>query len=247
MQIAEHLAALEREGELLAVAAERSAPDTPIPTCPDWRTRDLVRHIGMVHRWATGHVAQPRSEDFAADEVVGPYPDDAHLVSWFRDGHQRLVRTLRSAPDDLACWTFLPAPSARAFWARRQAHETAIHRVDTESPGATIAAFPSEFAADGIEELLFGFLSRRRSQPRSEVVRTLHLHATDTNGEWLLTVGPDAFTAERGHARADCAVRATASDLYLLLWNRRAPDGLEVRGDPSLLQLWRDKVAIRWL
>ncbi len=79
------------------------------------------------------------------------------------------------------------------------------------------------------------------------MLRTLHVHATDTDGEWLLTVGPDAFTAERGHARADCAVRATASDLHLLLWNRCAPDGLEVLGDLSLLQLWRDKVAIRWL
>ncbi len=142
MQIAEHLAALEGEGELLAVAAERSAPDTPIPTCPDWRMRDLVHHIGMVHRWATTHVAERRTEDFDADEVVGPYPDDAHLVSWFREGHQRLLRALRSAPDDLACWTFLPAPSPRAFWARRQAHETAIHRVDAESPGGTITAFP---------------------------------------------------------------------------------------------------------
>ena len=40
---------------------------------------------------------------------------------------------LRSAPADLDCFTFLPAESARHFWARRQAHETAIHRVDAEN------------------------------------------------------------------------------------------------------------------
>jgi len=43
---------------------------------------------------------------------------------------------LASAPPDLDCLTFLAAPSPLAMWARRQAHETAIHRVDAESPAA---------------------------------------------------------------------------------------------------------------
>jgi uncharacterized protein (TIGR03083 family) len=242
-----HIAALEREGELLAAAAASAGPDAPIPPCPGWRMRDLVHHTGMVQRWATSHVAKPRTEDFDAGQVVGPYPDDAHLLSWFREGHQQLVDALRSAPGDLVCWTFLPAPSPRAFWARRQAHEAGIHRTDAESPATAITAFSADFASDGIDELLFGFLSRRRSQPRSEVTRTLHLHATDTDGEWLVTVGPDSFSAERGHSKADCALRGTASDLYLLVWNRRSWEGLELIGDPRVLQLWRDKVAIRWL
>ena len=49
-----------------------------------------------------------------------------------RQGCADLVAALAAAPDDLECWTFLPAPSPRAMWARRQAHETAIHRVDAE-------------------------------------------------------------------------------------------------------------------
>jgi hypothetical protein len=41
-------------------------------------------------------------------------------------------------------------------------------------------------------------------------------------------------------------VRGHASDLYLLLWNRRDRGGLDVQGDASLLDLWRESVRIRW-
>ena len=44
----------------------------------------------------------------------------------------------------------------------------------------------------------------------------------------------------------DCEVHGTASDLHLLLWNRRGADGLDVQGDASLLTHWRDTVQIRW-
>ena len=44
-----------------------------------------------------------------------------------------LIEALDSASPDLEAWTFLPAPSPLAMLARRQAHETAIHRYDAES------------------------------------------------------------------------------------------------------------------
>ncbi|MGI5037925.1 maleylpyruvate isomerase N-terminal domain-containing protein [Streptomyces sp. JAC128] len=40
-----------------------------MPTCPGWRVRDLIRHTGMVHRWATGMVVdESRTCREAADE-----------------------------------------------------------------------------------------------------------------------------------------------------------------------------------
>src|SRR5579859_3729716 len=143
MQIPELITALQREGELLAAAAATQVPDTPIPTCPGWTMRDLVRHTGGVHRWATAHVVDRLLHPIdGLDPVVPVQPDDAVLVEWFVAGHAALVQALRTADPDLVCWTFLPAPSPLAFWARRQAHETAIHRVDAESPGDCITPFP---------------------------------------------------------------------------------------------------------
>jgi uncharacterized protein (TIGR03083 family) len=250
MEMAEHLSALTREGELLAAAAERADLETTIPTCPEWDMRDLVRHMGDVHRWAAAHVAERRSEAIgrgALAEVAGPLPDDGHLLDWFREGHARLVETLTTADPDTQCWSFLPAPSPVAFWARRQAHETGMHRVDAESPGGLdhITPFAPDFAIDGIEEFLFGFLSRPDGREKVEPPRTLQLHSTDAEGDWLVRLDEEV-DVHRGHGEADCTVAGPASDLHLLLWNRRSPEGLDVDGDPSILTIWKDSVQVHW-
>lgn len=248
MDTSDHIAALRREGALLAAVADITGPDVDVPTCPGWRVRDLVHHVGGVHRWAAMHLDERRTAPVGGfTEAVPAWPDDAGLVDWFRDGHAALVRSLETAGDDLECWSFLPAPSPRAFWARRQAHETAIHRVDAESArGDAVTPFPAGFAADGVDELLLGFLGRRNEELRSETPKSLHLHATDVDGEWLVLIGPDQVEVRREHAKGDCAVRATASELQMLLWNRRTAEGLEIHGDATVLDLWREKVHVRW-
>ena len=56
------------------------------------------------------------------------------------------------------------SPAPREFWARRQAHETTIHRADAVAAGlgrrprsAELDLDPA-FAVDGLDELLTGFL-----------------------------------------------------------------------------------------
>jgi hypothetical protein len=41
-------------------------------------------------------------------------------------------------------------------------------------------------------------------------------------------------------------VTGPAGDLYLLLWNRVGPDGVEVAGDAALLDYWRREARVRW-
>jgi uncharacterized protein (TIGR03083 family) len=179
--------------------------------------------------------------------LVGAWPPDAELVDWFRQGHTNLVRVLEAADPDLQCWTFLPAPSPLAFWARRQAHETGIHRADAESAsGSAITSYEPAVAVDGIDELLRAFVPRPRGKLRADPPRSVHVHATDAPGEWLVRAHPDRVEVLQEHAVADCSVSGPASDLYLLVWNRRTPDGLAVEGDRSLLELWRERVQVRW-
>jgi uncharacterized protein (TIGR03083 family) len=254
MEMSEHLAALRREGDLLGATAAVTELDTPIPTCPDWRMRDLVRHIGDVHRWAAAHVAERRTEPIRTiEDVAGPLPDDGALLDWFAEGHARLLETLETADPAVECWSFLPAPSPLAFWARRQAHETAIHRADAQSASGAISAFDPAFASDGVDELLFGFFGRPGRGDGIEVPpRTLLLRATDAgaDGGWLVRLTSEGMTTSRsngeGDGDADCSVDASASDLYLLLWNRREAEGLDVTGDGSILTFWRDTAHITW-
>ncbi len=53
-------------------------------------------------------------------------------------------------------------------------------------------------------------------------------------------------TAGVGNDDAACTVTGAAGDLYLALWNRAGPDGLEIEGDASVLGLFLDRVNVRW-
>jgi uncharacterized protein (TIGR03083 family) len=252
MEVAEHIDFLASEGELLALAATDVDPDAPVQAVPDLSLRDLVHHVGGIHRWATATVRDARQEryDTTLLEVVGEWPDDTDLVDWFRAGHATLVETLRDADPDLECWSFFAAPTPVAFWARRQAHETAIHRADAQSASGPITPYAPELAADGVDEILFGFAARRGRYPETDPPR-VRLRATDADREWLAQLGPEhtevLVDADIPAAAAsDVTVEAPASDLYLLLWNRIGPDAVTVAGDPAALSVWRDTVRVRW-
>ncbi|MFD7866776.1 maleylpyruvate isomerase family mycothiol-dependent enzyme [Streptomyces sp. NPDC059783] len=252
MKIMEHIESLSAEGRLMADAAEEAGTGAPVPTCPGWRVRDLLDHTAAVHRWAAAFVTEGHRAYVPETEV--PELDGTALVDRFRAGHQHLVTALENAPEDLECWTFLPAPSPLAFWARRQAHETRVHRFDAESAlGRTPAPVAPAHAEDGLDELLRGFHARPKSRVRTDVPRTLRIRTTDTGAVWdvRLTTEPPAAvrldaTEDRAEhtARADCEVAATAGQLYLALWNRAPLDALPATGDTDLVRLWQEHSAI---
>ena len=276
-----YIGALRREGQLLAGEAQRAGLAARVPSCPGWAVRDLLKHTGYVHRWATGFVAQGliRPVGDSEEEILSQGPGDAELPGWFREGHAALVQALSVAGPDLNCWAFLAAPSPLAFWARRQAHETAIHRVDagqaasapgdaartpgnaastpgdaasTAGPAApgTGTPFDPAFAADGVDELLMGFLTRKiRRGSWDGLGGSLAIHADDGaagRADWLIEGGPGAPGVSRGASRADCDVAGPASGLYLMLWNRRPADQLQVTGDPGILAAVNRALHITW-
>ncbi|TRV72724.1 maleylpyruvate isomerase family mycothiol-dependent enzyme [Streptomyces sp. 130] len=254
MRITEHIAALAAEGHLLADAADEAGSAAPVPTCPDWRVRDLLGHTAMAHAWAAAFVREGHTSyvpDGGEPELDGP-----ELSAHFREGHRLLVEALENAPQDLACWSFLPAPSPLAFWARRQAHETTIHRVDAESArGGGLSPVAPAFALDGIDELLRGMHARPKSRVRTGSPRTLRVRATDTDTGadtvWTVRLSDEPPVAVReetpaGTDAVDCELSAPAGTLYLALWNRLPLSDLTVTGDEELARLWRDRSSITW-
>ncbi|MGY0065794.1 maleylpyruvate isomerase family mycothiol-dependent enzyme [Streptomyces sp. QTS137] len=243
MDVSWFVGVLDEEGRLLADAAERTGLDAEVPTCPGWRVRDLVRHTGVVHRWAAAHVADGQ----VRPRPVGDPPelDGAELIAWYREGHHGLVDTLSGAAPDVECFTFLPGPaSALAFWARRQAHETAVHRFDAEAArGGTPAPVSTDFAVDGIDELLRGFHARPKSRVRTEVPRVLRVRVTNADAVWTVRLSPEPPVTTRDTAGdAECELFGPAEQLYLALWNRLPMPA--VSGDPALATLWQDTSAV---
>jgi uncharacterized protein (TIGR03083 family) len=270
MEIQQHIAELQRDGELIAAAAERGGLTPTVPPCPDWQVRDLLRHTGHVHRWAARYVVEGLPgpvPDLTEAEILAGGPPDPELIGWFRDGHASLVAALTDADPSLACWAFLPAPTPRAFWARRQAHETAIHRIDAELAAAARSAaggvtpVSAGFATDGIDELIMGFFGRdQRKLSDAQRVgphQTVQVRTTDTGGEWLVALTEDGTRAAlvqrcddaaASETRADCTLTGPAAGLYLLLWNRADPATAEVEvgGDQQLLATWRANMHVTW-
>jgi len=253
LSLAEHLAALEHEGALFAAAIQRAEPDTAIPTCPGWTMRDLALHLGTVHRWVlaklSAGLATPRQR---SDDEGSPPSDDA-LADWLLEGHRELLNTLRAADPDLKYFTFLadPLPPLH-FWARRQAHETGMHRVDAESASGAVTPFGTPFAADGIDEMLTGFAPRPHMPLHAEKPVTLHVIVDDAPYGWRMSISEGPPRTERtdstaADADADCTVSGTSNDVYQALWNRVGTETLQISGDRAVLDLFRENVKIQWV
>lgn len=258
MDIAIHIKAIRDDGKLFAEAAEHGGLDTHVPACPGWDTRELVRHLGMIHLWAAGHVAFPHEEPdyeseeeelaaFAANwpELGTFWPEDEDLVDWYRRTNDNLIETLETASPTVDAWTFLAAPSPLAMWARRQAHEIAVHRFDAQEAAGLVSEFDPPFAADGVDEILDAFATRKREFPIDES-RAMLVHASDTGDQWRVTLAPDGITTVREGGPADAMITGRAADLYLAMWNRGDDSTLEVSGDQGLLDLWHGNVRVRW-
>ncbi|HWB66270.1 MAG TPA: maleylpyruvate isomerase family mycothiol-dependent enzyme [Mycobacteriales bacterium] len=248
MEIDTLIAALAAEGPALAGAAAKAGVGAHVPTCPDWSVADLLRHLGGVHRWATTIVAERRPAS-PSDEEVEPWftgPADDELLDWFDAGHGALVAALRAADPAADFWAFLPAPSPLAFWARRQAHETCVHRLDVEAAAGMSSEIDPALAVDGIDELLFGFFSRKRSRLVADPPVSLALRSTDTGDGWTVRVGAEAREVVREAGSADCSVSGPAAALYAGLWNRRPLGDLDVAGDSAVLEIWRERALVTW-
>lgn len=247
-----YLAALQTEGERFRAAIAAAGPDAPIPTCPEWTMGDLVRHTGEVHRWATtiirGGLAKP---SLIPADFLGPLPIDDQLVEWFTEGLAVLVDALEAAPVELDAFVFHADPPApRLFWARRQTHETSIHRIDAESASGRSTAVDATVAADGIDEMLTGFAPRKFTPLHADSPVSMLITADDALGAWRLTISDGPPAAERiddvAAADAHCSVSGRADDIHRALWNRGGTDALQVDGDASVLELFRENVRIRW-
>ncbi|MPZ79772.1 MAG: maleylpyruvate isomerase family mycothiol-dependent enzyme [Actinophytocola sp.] len=246
MDFASYLRQVERQAGALRAAVVAAGPDATVPTCPEWTVRALVRHIARVHDWALQALrADPAGE---RPERARPPEDWADLLAWWDHRVATLLDTLKSGGPDAPAWVFHSGTaSTAAFWARRQAHETAIHRLDAEharagSDGA--AAVPSlvfepELAADGIDELLVLMIPRKLARERPDVEGTVLFHAADAGRAWTVRLEPGRVPQVTASAEveSDASVVGTADAVYRAAWRR--PSTAVTTGDRTLVDALR--------
>jgi uncharacterized protein (TIGR03083 family) len=230
----------------LADAAAAAGTDADVPTCPGWTVTDLLDHCVRGDDWARAIAEQGRagSTDRVLPAETDPSLQGDALVEAFRERAQALVAALASISPDTPVWTFSSTDRTAAFWQRRRAQETAVHRVDAEAAAGTPTPIDARLAVDGIDEFLTVFLPRLADNFAEVGDATVHLHCTDVDGEWLVARRDGALTVTAEHAKGDVAARGTASDLLLFLWGRTPADALEVFGDADLLARFRQAIRV---
>jgi uncharacterized protein (TIGR03083 family) len=241
----------ERAGAEIAALADvvGTAPDIAmdVPACPGWTVAGLAEHTGNVHRWATAIVAT-RATGPVAFPAVDSEPS-AGWGPWLTAGAAPLLEALRSAGPSAEVWTWGTGRTS-GWWARRMLHETAVHRADAQLALGVEPVIDPVTAADGIDEFLDNLPAARRPSRHLASLpagTSVHLHATDSDGEWVVrfgTAGPVSWS--RGHEKATAAVRGPVADLLLFSYGRYSATDprLSVFGDESLLGLWQEKLTL---
>jgi uncharacterized protein (TIGR03083 family) len=246
----QHLQALVSSGAVLGEAAAAAGLRARVPTCPTWDVGQLVVHQGMVHRWAAAHLRGEADHQTSASQAEAQAAAD--LLAWYSQGLAALIDTLHATPEDATAMVFLnDAPPPRRFWARRQAHETTIHSVDAVAarlgrwPGACDVAIAPALAADGIDELLCGFITRGKGRLRSAEPYIILVRTEDTGHAWTVRISDGPIVTTPGSsARPDVVFSGTAVQLYLSLWNRA--NEMTTQGRPDVVDEWRSHVRVRW-
>jgi uncharacterized protein (TIGR03083 family) len=215
-----YAAVVAEQGARVCAVAAAGGWQARVPHMKRWKLVDVVAHLGGVHRWAAEIVttgAMTRSHRRGRDTGEA-------LLAWFEAGLANLVTVLSTMDPDRPCPNFSPgSPRVAGFWARRQAHETIVHRWDAEATAGPPSGVDPLLAADGVDEVLHVFTRTRGGRVLPAPVA---LRCADTGSGWI--VSPAARPGRVVVARAGqelvepVATRtAPAESLLLALWGRR--------------------------
>ncbi|MDG4666848.1 maleylpyruvate isomerase family mycothiol-dependent enzyme [Mycobacterium sp. 236(2023)] len=247
-----HCTEIEAQADLFAHHLDGADLTTAVPSCPGWSVAQLSSHVEAGLRWAREIVATRAAApppDTALRDLSGVGDEDARQFALsLRDAARGLAAALREAGPGEQMWCPVPGGGS-AFFARRFAHETAMHRADTSLALGLDYTLPNFLAVDGVAEWLelgcmpFHFDVHPWMRELLGPGRTIGLHATDTHDDWLLDFTGDALAWRHGSEPTAAALSGPVTDLLLVLYRRRPVSTVEVRGDAGLVDFWMERVA----
>jgi uncharacterized protein (TIGR03083 family) len=237
---------------LLAGHLDGADVTAPVPSCPGWNVSQLCRHVDGGLRWANEivatHAAEPPPDVALRDLSAATHDDAAQIAASLREAAAVLVATLQGAGPAAQMWCPVPG-GGTAFYARRFAHETTIHRADAALAIGIPFELDADVACDGVEEWLelgslpFHFDVHPRMRELLGPDRVIGLHATDTGDRWLLDLTGDVISWRRSDEPAAADLRGPVTDLLLALYRRVPVAVLEVTGDAGLVDFWLERVG----
>ncbi|GAA2692744.1 MULTISPECIES: maleylpyruvate isomerase N-terminal domain-containing protein [Actinosynnema] len=240
MEHADFTRSLREQYDALRALIAATDLTSPVPTCPGWTVEALARHVARTHAWSIRAALTPPDTTSPPRPEEGP-EDWSELLDWWDERFTELLRVLTTEDPSRPSWTFI-GPGAVSFWARRQTHETAVHRLDAEHAShaalgtdVPVLLFPPDLAADGVDEYLTTMLTRQHLTKPNELSGRAVLHAADASRSWLLRLtpgeAPEVGPLEGSAVDEDVTAAGTADSLYRLVWARPSHAVVTGRGD----------------
>ncbi len=215
--------------EIIAAESRRLAEtvaaldlEARVPSTPEWSVRDLAHHIGEV-QWYWGQNVHAQNAAERSGAGLTAFPEDSDLLAWLGWCTYSLLGAFREVGADSPCWAWWPEPHTAGAVGRHQAQEVSVHRWDAEGvTGSSMPLHPG-LADDGVPE----FIEIMVGSDLASLPGAVTLTAVDTGASWRVGGAGDGTRVSE--------LRATASDLVLMLYRRLpVPDG-DVEGDPMLV------------
>jgi uncharacterized protein (TIGR03083 family) len=255
----DYLTHLASESARFRNAIAQAAPDTAVPSCPEWNADDLLWHLGQV-QWLWGTVVREHLDGQQAEELKPRRPAGrADLLAFYDRGSRDLGAALAAAAPDSPAWTWSTEQTV-GFIRRRQAHEALIHRIDAELAAGVRGPVDVRLAADGVSEALrvmYGAVPEWGTFT-PDAGQTVRLRATDTGDTWLVMLGQFTGTDPDGTAydeanihpsdqdpgtEAAAEVAGSAADLDCWLWHRPPVTPVQRTGDQQALSRFDTTIA----
>jgi uncharacterized protein (TIGR03083 family) len=148
-----HTAEIVAQTSLLIGHLDGADVTMPVPSCPGWNVSQLARHVDGGQRWAREIVATRASappSDVSLRDLSGATNDhpDA-LAASLTEAAAALAATLAEAGPDAQMWCPVGGGGS-AFYARRFAYETSMHRADAALALGAEYTLDSDVAADAV-------------------------------------------------------------------------------------------------
>ena len=160
----------------------------------------------------------------------------AHVAQVYE--HKIQCTRLGHAPDP---W---PPDQTVGFWARRMAHETAVHRVDAELAHGASTPVDAALATDGVDEILHLMLEGDWSDDADDTMTGQRIDISTGGRTWQVVLDREAVSVTAGGGEADARLTGDPSDVLLWLWGRVPDDRVEQAGDAETHSLMRTRLVM---
>ena len=233
-----------------AAAVELSVP---VPTCPGWTMGDLVFHVAEVY---LHKVALMRTGEEPREWPPPSLAAEAPLAALGR-AYGELRTEFRTREPGLPAPTWYDPDQTVAFWIRRMALETVIHRIDAElAAGLPVTPVPDDLAADGVDEVLkrmLAYTSVTWPEDFAEMEGE-HLAGADGQAEITVAAGQVAWTVRPSPREVEVAdgasnhpqavVEGPAGHVLRWLWGRAGDGTVRITGDAAWADYLRRMLAV---